>query len=199
MKWSRDVPGRGMNVYPHAPERFEFVPLREEHLPMLHGWLARPHVAAWWQPTPSIEDLRRDYVAEGYGPHDTRAYIAFYERVAIGFIQCYLVVGSGGGWWQDETDPGARGIDQFLCDPQSLGRGLGSAMVRAFVDRLFEDPSITVVQTDPAVGNERAIRSYARAGFAVERRVETPDGPATLMRRHRADARQGGAASAMSD
>jgi RimJ/RimL family protein N-acetyltransferase len=91
-------------------------------------------------------------------------------------------MGSGEGWWEDETDPGARGIDQFLADGERLGQGLGRAMVRAFVAELFRDPAVTVVQTDPSPDNPRAIRCYAAAGFEAVGEVLTPDGPAWLMR-----------------
>jgi hypothetical protein len=59
----------------------------------------------------------------------------------IGFIQSYVVMGCGGGWWANETDPGARGSDQFLAEADQLGQGLGRAMIRAFVGRLLADPS----------------------------------------------------------
>ncbi len=111
----------------------------------------------------------------------TRGYFALLEGQPIGFIQSYYVLGSGGGWWEQETDPGARGIDQFLANAEHLGRGLGSAMVCAFVNELFLEPSVTKVQTDPAPENKRAIRSYVRAGFQVQEEVNTPDGPAFLM------------------
>ena len=54
-------------------------------------------------------------------------------------------------------------------------------MVRAFVTMLFRDPSVTIVQTDPSPENERAIRSYARAGFKPRGLVDTPDGKALQM------------------
>jgi len=66
-----------------------------------------------------------------------------------------------------------------------LGRGLGSAMVRAFVEQLFQDPEVTRIQADPSPENERAIRSYSRAGFVAVRETVTPDGPAILMLRER--------------
>jgi RimJ/RimL family protein N-acetyltransferase len=91
-------------------------------------------------------------------------------------------MGSGAVWWEDETDPGARGIDQFLANSSRLGQGLGTAMVRAFVDRLFENPRVTTVQADPSPANERAIRCYRRAGFVALGEVVTPDGPALLTR-----------------
>ena len=60
-----------------------------------------------------------------------------------------------------------------------------TAMVRAFVERIFRDPAVTKVQTDPSPGNERAIRCYRRAGFVDQGEITTPDGPALLMVRHR--------------
>jgi RimJ/RimL family protein N-acetyltransferase len=54
-------------------------------------------------------------------------------------------------------------------------------MVRAFVAHLFEDPSVTRVQTDADPRNARAIRCYLKAGFHVVRHVDTPDGRALLM------------------
>jgi ribosomal protein S18 acetylase RimI-like enzyme len=54
-------------------------------------------------------------------------------------------------------------------------------MVRAFVARLFADPAVTRVQTDPSPDNGRAIRCYAKAGFHPVGEVDTPDGRALLM------------------
>lgn len=78
-----------------------------------------------------------------------------------------------------------RLIDQFLADRTRLGRDLGSTMVSAFVERLFADPAVTRIQTDPSPANERAIRRYCRPGSVAEGEVATPDGRALLMLRHR--------------
>ncbi len=51
-------------------------------------------------------------------------------------------------------------------------------MVRAFVEKLFEDPTTTRVQTDPSPTNPRAIRCYEKAGFRRVGEVDTPDGAA---------------------
>lgn len=90
-------------------------------------------------------------------------------------------VGCGGGWWQDETDPGVRGIDQFLSEQSALGQGLGTKLVSALVDLLFSDPEVTKVQADPDPLNTRAIRCDEKAGFNTVRTVVTPDGPALYM------------------
>jgi RimJ/RimL family protein N-acetyltransferase len=158
-----------------------FRPLRADDLPLLHGWLARPHVRQWWGEPSSLAELAEDFLPKTNDQSGTRGFIALRGGEPIGFIQRYVVMGSGDGWWEDETDPGARGIDQFLAHADQLGQGLGSAMVRAFVAQLFEDPAVSKVQTDPSPDNERAIRCYCRAGFEPLGEVATPDGPALLM------------------
>ncbi len=164
-----------------AVSELRFDPVREDELPMLREWMRRPHVAQWWA-TPSMEELRAGSVPGAGDPGTARSFIARQGDRPIGFLQCYVVVGAGDGWWEGETDPGARGVDLFLADPAALGRGLGNAVLRAFVERLFSDPAVTTIQADPDPRNRRAIRCYARAGFRPVGEVQTPDGPALLMR-----------------
>ena len=150
-------------------------------MPMLHEWLQRPHVAEAWTPTPSLDEVIEDFAPKTHPDYPVQGYIAFDGDHAIGFIQSYVVKDCGDGWWEDETDPRARGIVQFLANADQLGRGLGTAMVKAFVARLFEDPTVTQVQTDPNPRNARAIRCYEKAGFRAIQEVDTPDGRALLM------------------
>ena len=159
-----------------------FRPLEERDFPTLHEWLRRPHVAEWWSEPSTLEEIRDEYLPTLDGRSSTRAFIASLDDDPIGFIQVYVVQGSGDGWWEDETDAGARGIDQFLADAARLNQGLGTAMIKAFVDRLFQDPRVSKVQTDPSPENARAIRCYRKVGFKDVGEVMTPDGPALLMR-----------------
>lgn len=161
---------------------FRFDPLTEQHLPMLHEWLLRPHVAEWWGKAESVAALRSDYILVAGQPNATRAFIASLGVAPIGFFQAYVVKGSGGGWWENETDPGARGIDQFLSESNQLNQGLGRRMIRAFVRGLFSEPTVSVVQTDPDPTNLRAVHCYAAAGFQAIAPANTPDGRALLMR-----------------
>ena len=166
-------------IDPHA---ITFEPLRVEDLPLLHAWLHRPHVAEWWQPGPSLEEVEADYVPAIAGSIPNSAYIASLNGKPIGFIQSYSPTGfHHEGWWLEEHDPGVRGIDQFLCNAQDLNRGLGTAMIRAFASRLLADPTVTRLQTDPDPHNARAIRCYEKAGFKAAGEIDTPDGRALLM------------------
>ena len=165
---------------------WSFRPLVAADLPMLHEWLCRPHVAQWWPAPRSHAEFVGEFREHVDPAGTTRGHIALYRDEPVGFIQSYHVMDSGEGWWPDETDAGARGIDQFLADEDRLGQGLGSAMIAAFVAHLFENRVVTKVQTDPSPENARAIRACLRAGFRPVREVVTPDGPALLMVQHRA-------------
>jgi len=99
----------------------------------------------------------------------------------------YVAAAAGDGWWEDETDPGVRGIDQFLADEARLNQGLGAAMISAFVAQLFADPSVTRVQAGPRPDNARAIRCFEKAGFRRVGEIHTPDGVALLMVCERAE------------
>ena len=162
--------------------------MTEHDLPMLHDWLNRPHVVEWWggdEARPSLAEVREHYLPRVLAKEHVTPYIAMLGEEPIGYAQSYVALGSGDGWWEDETDPGVRGIDQSLANPAQLGKGLGTKLVRALVELLFSDPDVTKVQTDPAPNNLRAIRCYEKAGFVQSRPITTPDGPAVYMVRTR--------------
>ena len=158
--------------------------MTDADIPMLHGWLHRPHVAAWWGSEDegfSIGDARAKYLPRIMAAERVTPYIALLAGRPIGYAQSYVALGCGGGWWADETDPGVRGIDQFLSEEAALGQGLGTRLVGALVETLWRDPTVSKVQTDPDPTNLRAIRCYEKAGFKAIRTIVTPDGPALYM------------------
>jgi AacA4 family aminoglycoside N(6')-acetyltransferase len=162
-------------------ERFTFRPLGMADLPMLHEWLARPHWTEWWGAAPTLAETEAEYGPLITDTTQVQPYIALLDGQPFGYIQSYVAMGSGDGWWEDETDPGVRGIDQSIADAAQLNQGLGTAMVKAFVARLLADPQVTHIQTDPDPRNTRAIRCYEKAGFRAVGEVQTPDGAALLM------------------
>jgi RimJ/RimL family protein N-acetyltransferase len=170
-----------------------FRPLTSADLPMLQEWIARPHVAEWWGEQDTLDEMQAHYAPALAGTPAHQCCIAMREGEPVGFIQSYTpVLWHHEGWWLDEHDPGVRGIDQFLADADQLGKGIGTSLVRAFVDYLFTDPSVTRIQTDPAPDNPRAIRCYEKTGFRRVREVHTPDGAVVLMYRDRQTSHQAG-------
>lgn len=165
----------------------ELITLRlmtEHDLPMLHDWLNRPHIVEWWggdEERPTLDEVMGHYLPSVLAQESVTPYIAMAGDEPIGYAQSYVALGSGDGWWEDETDPGVRGIDQSLASPTQLNKGLGTKLVQALVELLFSDPTVTKIQTDPAPNNHRAIRCYEKAGFAQQSVITTPDGPAVYM------------------
>ena len=158
--------------------------MTERDLPMLHEWLNRPHIVEWWggeEDRPTLGKVLADYQPSVLAEAAVTPYIAMLGDEPIGYAQSYVALGSGDGWWEDETDPGVRGIDQSLANPMQLNKGLGTRLVSALVEMLFADPSVTQIQTDPAPDNHRAIRCYEKAGFVKQRIITTPDGLAVYM------------------
>ncbi len=161
---------------------FSFRQMQYTDIPLFLEWSSRPHVSEWWGDPPPLPEIETWCgPAAGDGP-EVRYLALLNGAEPVGFIQTYSAVeGHGDGWWLEEHDPGVRGIDLFLANVEQLDRGLGTAMIRAFVARLFGDPSVTRIQCDPAPLNHRAIRCYEKAGFRAVGEVMTPDGPALLM------------------
>jgi aminoglycoside 6'-N-acetyltransferase-1b/aminoglycoside 6'-N-acetyltransferase-2 len=157
-------------------------PMTTLDLPMLHRWLNAPHIVEWWGgERPTLEQVQRDYRPDTMAAQRVTPYIGLLGDEPFAYAQSYVAMGAGGGWWPDERDPGVRGIDQSIAHAELLGMGLGTRLVRTLVERLFTDPAVTRIQTDPAPDNHRAIRCYEKAGFRKVKDIVTPDGPAVYM------------------
>jgi aminoglycoside 6'-N-acetyltransferase len=149
-------------------------PMSAGDLSLIRRWLDTPEVARWW----GRPDEQYALVSGDLDHPDMDQFIVAIGEHRFGYIQCYAL----STWNQNfGSQPSAtRGIDQFIGEPEMLGRGHGSAFIRQFVDALLATGLPRVV-TDPDPDNVRAVRAYARAGFRSDRLVDTPDGPALLM------------------
>lgn len=155
--------------------RFDFRPVGPADRPLVRRWLAMPHVRVWWG-DPDGEETNI-FEEPWTGPVD-QMIVALEDR-PIGYIQSYDVAIDGAGAFEGQP-PGTRGVDQFLGEPDLVGRGLGSGFVAAWTDHLFAIGAPRVV-TDPDPLNLAARRAYAKAGFRELGPVEMPDGTAILM------------------
>ncbi|MFO0682045.1 MAG: GNAT family N-acetyltransferase [Sandaracinus sp.] len=171
-----------------------FRALTEADLPLLATWLVAPHVSPWWKGESTLDEVRAEYLPrlhdDALAPLDAPAgvtqYVVLEDGAPIGFCQAYRVMAhQKDGWWLEETDPCALGIDQLIGREDRIGRGVGTEMVRAFCEHLFADPRVTTIQLDPEPENARAIACYRKAGFVEIGPVVTLDGPALLMKRGR--------------
>ena len=157
--------------------------MTERDLAMLYEWLNRSHIVEWWggeEARPTLADVQEQYLPSVYKRvrHSIHCNAGMESRLKSGVVRCSW---KRGRMVEEETDPGVRGIDQSLANASQLGKGLGTKLVRALVELLFNDPEVTKIQTDPSPSNLRAIRCYEKAGFERQGTVTTPDGPAVYM------------------
>jgi aminoglycoside 6'-N-acetyltransferase len=156
---------------------YAFRSLAAGDLAMIQRWLETPEVVRWW----GDPDEQFALLSGDLDHPDMDQFIVALDEHPFGYIQCYRL-----STWNQSfgIQPAAtRGIDQFIGEPDMIGRGHGSSFIRQFVDELLAS-GVPRVVTDPDPGNGRAVRAYAKAGFQSERVVDTPDGPALLMVRN---------------
>jgi aminoglycoside 6'-N-acetyltransferase len=154
---------------------YQFRTVSTQDLPLLQEWLERPHVREWWG-DPGYGLAR---IAENIADPAIDVFIVDHGDVPIGYIQSWDPHAEADHPCRDQPR-GTRGIDQFIGEPEFIGRGHGSAFIRVFVERLFDAGAPRIV-TDPNPRNTRAIRAYTKAGFRpIDTRV-TISGEALLM------------------
>ena len=160
-----------------------FRPLARADFPVLARWLAEPHVARWWHHEYTVDALERDFGESIDRTDPGEVFVASLDGRDVGLIQRFLIE-----WYPDyaaeleavcELRPGAASIDYFVGERDLVGRGVGTAMIAAFVERLWADyPQATSVLVAVHADNVASWRALEKAGF---RRVAagemTPDTP----------------------
>jgi aminoglycoside 6'-N-acetyltransferase len=158
-----------------VPRGYAFHPMSAADLPTVRRWLAAAHVAQWW----GDPDEQFALVSGDLDHPSMDQFIVAMNDRPFAYLQCYdpsAWPNHGLGTLAD----GARGIDQFIGEPDMIDCGHGSALIRTFTDGLLEAGTPRVL-TDPDPANARAVKAYEKAGFHKARLVDTPDGPALLM------------------
>jgi RimJ/RimL family protein N-acetyltransferase len=157
-------------------------------LRLVHEWLQRPHVRRWWRDRETYEGVVEHYLPSIEGDEPTHHYLAFLGEEPIGFVETYLV--------SDHPEYAAligvgehvAGLDLFIADQSLTGRGIGTEILRRFVDEVvFASPSTTGCVAGPDARNVASLRAFEKAGFRVVKEfVEPEDGQIhTLVRRDR--------------
>ncbi|MFJ6796993.1 GNAT family N-acetyltransferase [Streptomyces sp. NPDC091268] len=175
----------GAATTPHGSFRLE--PLRlDRDLELLTGWMNDPEVAAYW---------------ELAGPAaTTAAHVRAQWDGASRSIPCLgLLDGTPMSYWEiyrADLDPIARhyparphdtGIHLLVGDGTNRGRGLGTALLRAVTDLVFDNrPRCTRVIAEPDIRNTPSVSAFLSSGFRCSMEIDLPEKRAALMVRERA-------------
>lgn len=144
---------------------------------LLRKWLSMPHVSEYWRE--DEEGLEAKFPS-GLRARGVVPFIVLIDGQPAGYIQYYEASKIGGGWWSG-MPPGMFGIDQFIGEPDMIGKGFGPLMIKTMCDYIFTHMKASAIIADPAPDNRRAIRAYEKCGFEKGSEVETPGGRAVLM------------------
>lgn len=166
--------------------RFTFRPLSRDDFGVLADWLAQLHVHEWWDHEYTPEALERDFGRSIDGDEPAEDYLVLFDGTPIGLVQ-YSHFVDYPDYVEEMTHvypvgDGAVSIDYLVGDPGRVGQGVGTTMIRAFVERIWAtDAFATHVVVPVNSANERSWRALLRAGFRLVARGDLePDSPRHL-------------------
>ncbi len=145
--------------------------------------MAAPHVREWWNHDPSPEAVEDDFGDAVDGAEAGEDWIAELDGRPIGLVQYSRF--SDYPHYTVEMEPvypvgdGVASIDYLVGERDMIGSGVGSAMISAFVEFVWNhDPSATSLVVPVNSANERSWHALLRAGFRLVARGELdPDNP----------------------
>lgn len=149
----------------------------------LATWLAEPHVHRWWHHEFTAEAVERDFGPTVDGDDPSRDYIVDLDGAPIGVIQWMRYA----DFPDDEAElttviplpADARCVDYFIGDPALVGRGIGSAVIAAFVTHVWAtDDEASCIVVPVCSANVASWRALQKAGFCTVARGDLePDNP----------------------
>lgn len=148
-----------------------------DDLRLLHEWTQRPHAVRWYGDHGSYDDVVSHYSPALEGRDPTDHYIIVADGAPVGMVQTYVVAD-----YPDYaeligvTDRETAGVDIIIGEEELTGKGLGTEVLRRFVDEIvFARFETTRCVADPDVSNVASVRAFEKAGFhAVKEFVEDP-------------------------
>lgn len=160
-----------------------FRPLARADFDTLGRWLREPLIAWWWSDDPSPAAIEATYGPAIDGHESTDVCIVTIDGNDAGLIQRYRIADEAE--YVDELAPlvdlpdGVMSID-YLLSQDAAGGGRGTAVIGAFVARLWDDhPACPCIVVPVHADNRRSWRALERCGFArVAEGDLTPDNPA---------------------
>ncbi len=163
-----------------------------DDLPLMHRWLQRAHVLEWWYGgvAPPYETIVEKYGPRIRGEEPTDPYFILSGDRPIGYIQTYMIRDYPEYAALVDVDTDAAGVDLFIGEEDSLHKGFGSHILRAFLRAIvFGAGDATSCIIGPSETNRIAIRAYEKAGFRFFKTIPSSNEPTPeyLMRITRAD------------
>lgn len=142
---------------------------------LLKRWIGSPHWQAWWgEPDAEVAEILEHLDSDSVEPM-----IVEFKGKPVAYVQTYDPHMEDNHPYQDQPF-GTLGIDISIGEATDLNKGLGTEILQALVELLFEEGAMRLI-IDPHPDNKQAIRCYEKAGFvAFDSRI-SDYGPARMM------------------
>lgn len=147
---------------------------------LVHRWMNDEHVSVNWSQAWPLEQWHKELVTQLDGDHSVPCVVSADGR-QVAYVELYRVA-------RDKLadcypyDPHDLGVHIAIGERDSIGRGLGSSLLRAVARGLLAaDPRCRRVVAEPNVHNGASIGAFAKAGYVREREVGLPGKNSALM------------------
>jgi RimJ/RimL family protein N-acetyltransferase len=160
--------------------------MESDDLRLVHEWLQRPHVKRWWSDRETYEEVVEHYLPAIRGEEPTDHYVVLLAEQPIGFVETYLVSDYPDYAALVGVGEGVAGVDLLIGDEELTGRGIGSELLRRFVEEVvFTSPTTTSCVAGPDARNVASVRAFEKAGFHVVKEFIEDGERHALVRRDR--------------
>ncbi len=149
---------------------------------MICDWRNRPHMRFYQKAPLSLDDAYARLMPRIRGEDDCLAHVASLNGRPFGYVQCYLIMDSPDYAREIGVSDGV-GLDYFIGEPELIGRGLGRAMLAAYLREVafpsfpHEQRCIVCYETE----NLASGGVLASLGFRRERELIEGGVPSTVM------------------
>jgi len=163
-----------------AHERIEFRPFSAGmDLDLVHGWMCRPHVAAWWDLGGERDDTR-DYLFARLRLRHRDCWIVSAGERSVAYAETFVVPDDELAARYD-AQPGDRGFCLLIGPPELLGTGVAQRLVRRLLNVLLTQPQITRVVCEADARNHRLLTFCRALGAEHVATLDSRDPPRLLL------------------
>jgi aminoglycoside 6'-N-acetyltransferase len=153
----------------------DFRAVTKKDAALLKRWVASAHWQEWWgEPETEVAEIMAHLESDSVEPM-----IAELDGKPTAYVQTYDPHMEDDHPYQDQPF-GTLGIDISIGEIGDLNKGLGSQILMALSEVLFEEGATRLI-IDPHPENKRAVRAYEKAGFTAFDTRMSEYGPALLL------------------
>ncbi|MEV0086649.1 GNAT family N-acetyltransferase [Saccharopolyspora sp. NPDC050642] len=147
---------------------------------LVHRWMNNEHVAVNWDQAWPVAQWRDELAGQLAGQHSVPCIVGLDGR-DVGYVELYRVQ-------RDKLarcyshEPHDLGVHIAIGEPDAIGRGVGSALLRAVAEGLLAaDRECRRVVAEPNVHNGASVGAFGKAGFDRAAEVGLPNKNSALM------------------